>query len=113
MELRAQLTGRDGQKRPLRVRCQPETGAGGELRGLLRGLSQLQEQVSALLAPLVEQESGGLAGAGTAAGPRGEWRAGACGAERLEPGAGWSGTGVANFLATSGYGNCTVGHEWS
>uniref|UniRef100_A0A8C3SAW6 EKC/KEOPS complex subunit GON7 n=1 Tax=Chelydra serpentina TaxID=8475 RepID=A0A8C3SAW6_CHESE len=73
MELRAQLTGRDGQKRPLRVRCQPEAGAGGELRGLLRGLSQLQEQVSALLAPLVEQESGGLAGAGTGAGPRGEW----------------------------------------
>ncbi|XP_065259691.1 EKC/KEOPS complex subunit GON7-like [Emys orbicularis] len=72
MELRAQLTGRDGQKWPLRVRCQPETGAGGELRGLLRGLSQLQEQVSALLAPLVEQESGGLAGAGTAAGPRGD-----------------------------------------
>uniref|UniRef100_A0A8C3FT04 EKC/KEOPS complex subunit GON7 n=1 Tax=Chrysemys picta bellii TaxID=8478 RepID=A0A8C3FT04_CHRPI len=65
MELRAQLTGRDGQKRPLRVRCEPETGAGWELRGLLRGLSQLQEQVSALLAPLVEQESGGLAGAGT------------------------------------------------
>ncbi|XP_030414731.1 EKC/KEOPS complex subunit GON7-like [Gopherus evgoodei] len=72
MELQAQLTGRDGQKQPLRVRCQPEAGAGGELRGLLRGLSQLQEQVSALLAPLVEQESGGLAGAGTAAGPRGD-----------------------------------------
>ncbi|KAG6927058.1 EKC/KEOPS complex subunit GON7-like, partial [Chelydra serpentina] len=40
--------------------------------GLLRGLSQLQEQVSGLLAPLVEQESGGLAGAGTGAGPRGD-----------------------------------------
>uniref|UniRef100_A0A8C0IW94 EKC/KEOPS complex subunit GON7 n=1 Tax=Chelonoidis abingdonii TaxID=106734 RepID=A0A8C0IW94_CHEAB len=65
MEVRAQLTGRDGQKRPLCVLCQPEAGAGGELRGLLRGLSQLQEQVSALLAPLVEQESRGLAGAGT------------------------------------------------
>ncbi|XP_032641153.1 EKC/KEOPS complex subunit GON7 [Chelonoidis abingdonii] len=72
MEVRAQLTGRDGQKRPLCVLCQPEAGAGGELRGLLRGLSQLQEQVSALLAPLVEQESRGLAGAGTAAGPRGD-----------------------------------------
>ncbi|CAM4571707.1 EKC/KEOPS complex subunit GON7 [Lepidochelys kempii] len=72
MELRAQLTGREGQEWPLRVRCQPEAGAGGELRGLLRGLSQLQEQVSALLAPLVEQERGGLAGAGTAAGSLGD-----------------------------------------
>ncbi|XP_006133728.2 EKC/KEOPS complex subunit GON7 [Pelodiscus sinensis] len=72
MELRAELTGRDGQKRPLCVRCQPEAGAGGELRGLLRGLSQLQEQVTALLAPLVEQESGRLAGADTGAGPQGD-----------------------------------------
>ncbi|XP_074852695.1 EKC/KEOPS complex subunit GON7 [Carettochelys insculpta] len=72
MELRAELTGRDGQKHPLRVRCQPEAGAGGELRGLLRGLSQLQEQVTALLAPLVEQESRGPVGAGAGAGPRGD-----------------------------------------
>ncbi|XP_067403200.1 EKC/KEOPS complex subunit GON7 [Emydura macquarii macquarii] len=73
MELRAELTGRDGQKQPLRVRCQPEAGAGGELRGLLRGLCQLQEQVTALLAPLVQQESGGApAGAGPGAGPRGD-----------------------------------------
>uniref|UniRef100_A0A8C8RXE8 EKC/KEOPS complex subunit GON7 n=1 Tax=Pelusios castaneus TaxID=367368 RepID=A0A8C8RXE8_9SAUR len=64
MELRAVLTARDGQKQPLRVRCQPEAGAGGELRGLLRGLSELQEQVTALLAPLVQQESGGQAGPG-------------------------------------------------
>ncbi|XP_019374182.1 PREDICTED: uncharacterized protein C14orf142 homolog [Gavialis gangeticus] len=65
MELRAELTGRDGQRQPLRVRCEPEpgTGAGGELRALRRGLAQLQEQVSALLGPLVQQESG--------AGPRG------------------------------------------
>lgn len=54
MELRAELTDRDGVKRPLRVCCEPQ----GELRGLLSGLSQLREQVSALLGPLVEQESG-------------------------------------------------------
>ncbi|XP_034962938.1 EKC/KEOPS complex subunit GON7 [Zootoca vivipara] len=54
MELRAELTGRDGLKRPLRVRCEPP----GELRGLLSGLAQLREQVSALLGPLVQQESG-------------------------------------------------------
>ncbi|XP_066468295.1 EKC/KEOPS complex subunit GON7 [Tiliqua scincoides] len=62
MELRAELTGRDGQKRPLRVCCEPE----GELRGLLSGLAQLREQVAALLGPLVQQESGAgdRAGAG-------------------------------------------------
>ncbi|XP_053232345.1 EKC/KEOPS complex subunit GON7 isoform X2 [Podarcis raffonei] len=64
MELRAELTGRDGLKRPLRVRCEPP----GELRGLLSGLAQLREQVSALLGPLVQQESG----AGDRAGPGGE-----------------------------------------
>nr|XP_056708047.1 EKC/KEOPS complex subunit GON7 [Euleptes europaea] len=63
MELRGELTGRDGLKQPLRVCCQPQ----GELRGLLSGLVQLREQVSALLGPLVQQESGGggdRAGAG-------------------------------------------------
>uniref|UniRef100_A0A7M4EP60 GON7 subunit of KEOPS complex n=1 Tax=Crocodylus porosus TaxID=8502 RepID=A0A7M4EP60_CROPO len=66
MELRAELTGRDGQRQPLRVRCEPEpgAGAGGQLRALRWGLAQLQEQVSALLGPLVQQESG--------AGPRGD-----------------------------------------
>ncbi|XP_061467994.1 EKC/KEOPS complex subunit GON7 isoform X2 [Rhineura floridana] len=54
MELRAELTNRDGLKRPLRVRCEPQ----GELRGLISGLAQLREQVSALLGPLVQQESG-------------------------------------------------------
>ncbi|XP_063003710.1 EKC/KEOPS complex subunit GON7 [Elgaria multicarinata webbii] len=54
MELRAELTGRDGLKRPLRVRCEPQ----GDLRGLLSGLAHLRERVSALLGPLVEQESG-------------------------------------------------------
>ncbi|XP_008109593.2 EKC/KEOPS complex subunit GON7 [Anolis carolinensis] len=53
MELRAELTGRGGEKRPLRVPCEPP----GELRGLLGGLARLREEVSALLSPLVEQES--------------------------------------------------------
>lgn len=61
MELRAELTGRDGQKRPLRVRCEPD----GELRGLLSGLAQLREQVAALLGPLVQQETGGGDSAGS------------------------------------------------
>ncbi|KAJ7345127.1 hypothetical protein JRQ81_001077 [Phrynocephalus forsythii] len=66
MELRAELTGRDGLKRPLQVRCEPQ----GELRALLRGLAQLREQVAAMLGPLVEQESG--AGSGDRGGPEGE-----------------------------------------
>ncbi|XP_007435259.1 EKC/KEOPS complex subunit GON7 isoform X2 [Python bivittatus] len=53
MELQAELTGRDGLKRAWRVRCDPQ----GELRGLLAGLSQLREEVTALLGPLVQQES--------------------------------------------------------
>ncbi|KAM3852339.1 EKC/KEOPS complex subunit GON7 [Vipera latastei] len=53
MELRAELTGRDGLKRAWRVRCDPP----GELRGLLAGLSQLREEVAARLGPLVQQES--------------------------------------------------------
>ncbi|KAL8169019.1 UNVERIFIED_CONTAM: hypothetical protein K2H54_031737 [Gekko kuhli] len=55
MELRGELSGRDGLKRQLRVCCQPQ----GDLRGLLSGLVLLKEQVSALLGPLVQQESGG------------------------------------------------------
>ncbi|XP_053109845.1 EKC/KEOPS complex subunit GON7-like [Hemicordylus capensis] len=55
MELRAEFTGRDGQRQPLRVRCEPEA----ELRGLLSGLAQLREQTTALLSRLVQQESGG------------------------------------------------------
>uniref|UniRef100_A0A8C4KJD0 GON7 subunit of KEOPS complex n=1 Tax=Dromaius novaehollandiae TaxID=8790 RepID=A0A8C4KJD0_DRONO len=72
MELRAELTGRDGRTWPLRVRCEAEAGAGGELRGLQRGLEKLQEQVTELLAPLVQQERE----AGGRGGPRGEWREG-------------------------------------
>ncbi|XP_063146334.1 EKC/KEOPS complex subunit GON7 [Candoia aspera] len=53
MELQAELIGRDGLKRAWRVRCDPQ----GELRGLLAGLSQLREEVTALLGPLVQQES--------------------------------------------------------
>ncbi|XP_054828060.1 EKC/KEOPS complex subunit GON7 isoform X2 [Eublepharis macularius] len=59
MELRAELTSRDGVKSPLRVSCQPQ----GNLRGLLNGLVRLREQVSALLDPLVQQESSGAAAA--------------------------------------------------
>ncbi|XP_020657872.3 EKC/KEOPS complex subunit GON7 [Pogona vitticeps] len=66
MELRAELTDRDGLKRPLRVRCEPQ----GELRGLLSGLAQLREQVAAMLGPLVEQESG--QGSGDRAGLEGD-----------------------------------------
>ncbi|XP_039221802.1 uncharacterized protein LOC120318364 isoform X1 [Crotalus tigris] len=58
MELQAELTGRDGLKRAWRVRCDPP----GELRGLLAGLSQLREEVTARLGLLVQQES--LAAAG-------------------------------------------------
>uniref|UniRef100_A0ACB8G582 Uncharacterized protein n=1 Tax=Sphaerodactylus townsendi TaxID=933632 RepID=A0ACB8G582_9SAUR len=61
MELRGELTGRDGLKHPLRVGCHPP----GDLRSLLSGLGQLKEQVSALLGPLVEQERGNV---GTRAG---------------------------------------------
>uniref|UniRef100_A0A8D2IV77 Uncharacterized protein n=1 Tax=Varanus komodoensis TaxID=61221 RepID=A0A8D2IV77_VARKO len=64
MELRAELTDRNGLRWPLRVRCEPQ----GELRSLVAGLAQLREQVSALLGPLVEQESA----SGDRAGRRGE-----------------------------------------
>nr|XP_020655288.1 uncharacterized protein C14orf142-like [Pogona vitticeps] len=66
MELRAELTDRDGLKRPLRVRCEPQ----GELQGLISGLDQSQEQVTAMLGPLVEQESG--KGSGDRAGLEGD-----------------------------------------
>ncbi|XP_015280241.1 PREDICTED: uncharacterized protein C14orf142 homolog [Gekko japonicus] len=39
MELRGELTGRDGLKRQLRVCCQPQ----GDLRGLLSGLVQEED----------------------------------------------------------------------
>ncbi|XP_042299327.1 anoctamin-8-like [Sceloporus undulatus] len=55
MELRAELTDRRGEKRPLRVRCEAPPGG---LRALLGGLALLRERVSALLDPLVEQERG-------------------------------------------------------
>ncbi|KAF7251980.1 EKC/KEOPS complex subunit GON7 [Varanus komodoensis] len=64
MELRAELTDRNGLRWPLRVRCEPQ----GELRSLVAGLAQLREQVSALLGPLVEQESA----SGDRAGRRGD-----------------------------------------
>ncbi|KAM9289896.1 EKC/KEOPS complex subunit GON7 [Cariama cristata] len=56
MELVAELRGRDGQTRTVRVPCPAEEGEGGQLRGLRRGLAELQERVVELLAPLVQEE---------------------------------------------------------
>ncbi|XP_050753489.1 EKC/KEOPS complex subunit GON7 [Gymnogyps californianus] len=56
MELVAELRGRDGQTRSVRVPCPAEEGEGGQLRGLRRGLAELQERVVELLAPLVQEE---------------------------------------------------------
>ncbi|XP_053330712.1 EKC/KEOPS complex subunit GON7 isoform X1 [Spea bombifrons] len=52
MELRAELTGRDGARRPFQVSCEPS------LPGLLSGLEQLKGEVSAVLSQLVLQEKG-------------------------------------------------------
>ncbi|KAF1559419.1 EKC/KEOPS complex subunit GON7, partial [Eudyptes schlegeli] len=56
MELVAELRGRDGQTRSVRVPCPAEEGEGGQLRGLRRGLAELQERVVELLAPLDDEE---------------------------------------------------------
>uniref|UniRef100_A0A663DW02 GON7 subunit of KEOPS complex n=1 Tax=Aquila chrysaetos chrysaetos TaxID=223781 RepID=A0A663DW02_AQUCH len=56
MELVAELRDRDGQTRSVRVPCPVEEGEGGQLRGLRRGLAELQERVAELLAPLVQEE---------------------------------------------------------
>ncbi|KAM5129960.1 EKC/KEOPS complex subunit GON7 [Mantella aurantiaca] len=58
MELSAELTGRDGGRRPFRVSCERT------LQGLLGGLERLQEEVTTELSRLVEQERGGASGAG-------------------------------------------------
>lgn len=71
-ELVAELRDRDGRTRSVRVpvRCSAEEGEGGQLRGLRRGLAELQERVVELLAPLVQEEREAAGGGG----PRGEWR---------------------------------------
>ncbi|KAM6254885.1 EKC/KEOPS complex subunit GON7 [Spheniscus humboldti] len=68
MELVAELRGRDGQTRSVRVPCPAEEGEGGQLRGLRRGLAELQERVVELLAPLVQEEREAAGGGG----PRGD-----------------------------------------
>ncbi|XP_042646693.1 EKC/KEOPS complex subunit GON7 [Tyto alba] len=56
MELVAELRGRDGQTRSVRVPYPAEEGEGAQLRGLRRALAELQERVVELLAPLVQEE---------------------------------------------------------
>ncbi|NXW13929.1 GON7 protein, partial [Circaetus pectoralis] len=68
MELVAELRDRDGQTRSVRVPCPVEEGEGGQLRGLRRGLAELQERVADLLAPLVQEEREAAGGGG----PRGD-----------------------------------------
>ncbi|XP_075609764.1 EKC/KEOPS complex subunit GON7 [Balearica regulorum gibbericeps] len=68
MELVAELRGRDGQTRSVRVPCPAEEGEGGQLRGLRRALAELQERVVELLAPLVQEEREAAGGGG----PRGD-----------------------------------------
>ncbi|XP_072720372.1 EKC/KEOPS complex subunit GON7 [Ciconia boyciana] len=70
MELVAELRGRDGQTRSVRVPCPAEEGEGGQLRGLRRALAELQERVVELLAPLVQEEREAAGGGG--GGPRGD-----------------------------------------
>ncbi|XP_074681091.1 EKC/KEOPS complex subunit GON7 [Strix aluco] len=67
MELVAELRGRDGQTRSVRVPCPAEEGEGGQLRGLRRALAEMQERVVELLAPLVQEEREAAGGGG----PRG------------------------------------------
>ncbi|KAM6274108.1 EKC/KEOPS complex subunit GON7 [Porphyrio hochstetteri] len=69
MELVAELKGRDGRTRSVRLPCPVEEGEGGQLRGLRRGLAELQERVVELLAPLVQEEREAAGGGG---GPRGD-----------------------------------------
>ncbi|KAM6445274.1 EKC/KEOPS complex subunit GON7 isoform 1-T1 [Rhynochetos jubatus] len=68
MELVAELRGRDGQTRSVRVPCPVEEGEGGQLRGLRRALAELQERVVELLAPLVQEERAAAGGGGQARG---------------------------------------------
>ncbi|XP_075469221.1 EKC/KEOPS complex subunit GON7 [Ascaphus truei] len=58
MELRAELSGRDGTRRPFQVTCERT------LQGMVSGLEQLKREVSAVLSELVLQEKGERRGAG-------------------------------------------------
>ncbi|XP_072285039.1 EKC/KEOPS complex subunit GON7 [Pyxicephalus adspersus] len=58
MEMSAELTGRDGARRPFRVSCERT------LQGLLGGLERLQGEVTTELSRLVEQEKGGTSATG-------------------------------------------------
>ncbi|XP_054256061.1 EKC/KEOPS complex subunit GON7 [Indicator indicator] len=64
MELVAELRGRDGQTRSVRVPCPAVEGEGGQLRGVRQGLAELQQRVVELLAPLVQEERETAAGGG-------------------------------------------------
>lgn len=73
MELVAELKGRDGQRRTVRVPCPVVEGEAAQLRSVRQGLVELQQRVVELLAPLVQEEREAAAAAG---GKRGEWREG-------------------------------------
>ncbi|XP_030307853.1 parathymosin-like [Calypte anna] len=64
MELVAELRGRDGQTRTVRVPYPPEEGHGGQLRAARRAVAELQERVMELLAPLVQEEREAAGGGG-------------------------------------------------
>ncbi|KAM6311341.1 uncharacterized protein AAHN32_001610 [Aegotheles albertisi] len=64
MELVAELRGRGGQTRAVRVLCPVEESERGQLRALRRALGELQERVVEMLAPLVQQERAAAAGGG-------------------------------------------------
>ncbi|XP_065492781.1 EKC/KEOPS complex subunit GON7 [Caloenas nicobarica] len=76
MELVAELRGRDGQTRsvrvpvPVPVPCPAEQSGpqdwqlSGQLRGVRRGLAELQERVVELLAPLVQEQREAAGGGG-------------------------------------------------
>ncbi|XP_041275131.1 uncharacterized protein LOC121343526 [Onychostruthus taczanowskii] len=63
-ELVAELRGRDGRTRTVRVPYPAaEEGEAAQLRGLRGALSELQERVVELLAPLVQEERAAAGGA--------------------------------------------------
>lgn len=70
-DLVAELRGRDGRTLTVRVPYPAAEGEAAQLRGLRGALSELQERVVELLAPLVQEERAAADGA-----PRGEWRGG-------------------------------------
>ncbi|XP_069714764.1 EKC/KEOPS complex subunit GON7 [Phaenicophaeus curvirostris] len=64
MELVAELRGRDGRTRAVRVPC-PARGNEGERLSAVRGaLAELQQRVAELLAPLVQEERAAAGGGG-------------------------------------------------